>query len=305
MNEAQAEDQLRGSLDESLLIYINEQGGQVSRTDADSFTEDERATAESVATLRQMGLVNKDPSLAAEMTLTAFGERTARRIRQSMLSGQRRADAVQRAVLRWLDNSTSEPVGIGEFVGHENAASSGVEFSLDEINHAAELLKDRGYMSYIAAHGSEYLRPSITSDGRAALLSDVLISEYGKPQATSISNDYSSKITFRDQAVVGGVISGGQGNTQYVNQVMNQASISAKVAELIDLVDGLPEDAPGRAELQPSLIEIQSEAAKSQSRGEIIKDLVLKAVGVATVVVGAEGGHQILKGLTELAQLVS
>jgi hypothetical protein len=242
MNEVQVANQLRGSFDEAMLLRINEQGGRVSRSRLEEFAGDAAAASETAQQLEDLGVLVRT-SMDGEVSLTAFGRRVAERIRESMLSGARRADAVQRALLSWLCDPQVKPQWVYDFVENGNPVAWGVPITKNEVSEAAELLIGRGYIHAYSTAEVGGLRPSITPDGRAALHSDVLISEYGQPHPTTISYDYSHNLTFGNQAQVGGVISGGQGNIQLIEQTIGadvRSDLADRLAELIKLADELP-----------------------------------------------------------------
>jgi len=81
-----------------VLLEINEQGRYVSRDQLEEIAGGAEAALESTQVLEDLHLAQTE-SLAADVKLTPLGQRVADRIRKSMLSGPRRADAVQRAIL--------------------------------------------------------------------------------------------------------------------------------------------------------------------------------------------------------------
>ena len=86
-------------------------------------------------------------------------------------------------------------------------------------------------------------------DGRAALQADVLISEYGTAHPTTISYDYSHNLTFGNHAQVGGVMSGGQGNVQLVEQTIGadvRSDLADQLVNLIKVADELPDESLAR-----------------------------------------------------------
>lgn len=303
MNEAQAAQELRDSFEESVLLQISERGGSMTHEELDDFTGDPMATRDSLVELHELRMLEQPDSEGGR--LTASGARTATRIRQSLLSGQRRADIVQRKLLEWLTGRSIEPSSILDFLVTPESSSSGVAITRTEVEQAADLLTDRGFIRIVEVAEQAWLRPQITADGRAALMADVMISEYGRPNATTVNYDYSSRVTFGDHATAGGVISGGQGNTQHIVQTIGAAEatkISDKASELLALVDGLPED---DEELRKALEQLRDEAKSPEPRTSVLKELTHKALAAAVTAGGTALGQQILSGIAYIAQLNS
>ena len=307
VNEVQAAAELRGSFLESVLVQMNEHGGAMASEELDVFTGGTRATVEAMVALHDRGLIEVPDSEGG--TLTPFGERTATRIKESLLSGPRRADAVQRALLGWLNGrSTAGPSAIDEFLALPEAVASGVPMTALEVQHAAELLRDRQFISVVEVDQAEVLlQPRITADGRSAFMSDVLITDYGKANPTMISNDYSSSISFGNNAVAGGVIAGGKGHQQNVVQMVSPAEkteLATRVDALLELAAQLPEGADAD-ELREVLGSLSTEVELAEPRRQVVKDLVIKAVGAVVGVVGTAAGQQLLDGIGQLAQMLS
>lgn len=304
MNESQTAAALRGSFLESVLLEINERGGSMLLEDFDLLAGGTEQTSEAMTELRRENLVAADSDYD-EVRLTPFGSRTAALIRTSMLSGARRADMVQRAVLTWLNGKSIEPSSLDEFMVQPEALLTGHQTTPREVHEAGELLVVRGFVAVLATGEATWLRPSITADGRAALMSDVMITEYGMANATVVTNDYSSKIHFNHSSVAG-VISGGQSHTQNVVQTISAtqtAALRTKVAELTEIAASLPDDEQGTT-LKGTLQTLRDEVAGDAPRESTVKDLLFKALGAAAVASGTQAGQQLLAGLSQAAQLV-
>ena len=224
-----------------------------------------------------------------------------------MMHGPRRADAVHRAILTWLNAPQVRPIAVIDFVKTSNAVAWGVPITEREVSEATELLKARGYIRTSDVDQFVGLQPRITPDGRAALQSDVLISEYGRAHPTTISYNYSHNLTFGNQAQVGGVISGGKGNIQLIEQTVGadvRSDLADRLAELIKLADELPGDTPGALETREALAEIGNEIAKPEAKPSVIKGLMLKAFTAAAGAAGTSGGQQLIDGLAHLVRML-
>lgn len=302
MNEVQVAEQLRGSFIESVLLTLYEHGGAMSHSEVDAFTGDHLTTHEALADLYERELVRQPDSEGAE--LSAFGTRVAKLVKASLLGGQRRADIVQRKLLQWLTHA--EPTSIQDFNGLPEASDAGVAFTPEEIENAAELLSERGFMRAFNTLAGSWLRPEITADGRAALMSNVLIADYGRPNPSPITYDYSSRVSFGDHATTGGVISGGQGNTQHITQTITgqQAKeVSDKASELLEIVDLLPADVETEP-LRESLEQLKAAATEAKPISTL-NGLTQKALAAAASAAGTDLGHRILAGIAHIAQVLS
>ena len=306
MNEVQIAEQLRGSFNEAVLLQVNEQGGQVGRDQLEAMTGGAEAASETVQALEDFSLVQVN-SMAADVRLTPFGQRVADRIRTSMLYGARRADAVQRAMLTWLNGQEVQHLSLSDFLGTEDAVVSGVSVTPKEVSEAGELLEDHRFIGTVPVAEGSGLRPWITSDGRAALQADVMISDYGRSHPTAISYDYSSKVIFRDNSKAGGVQSGGQGNTQHVQQIIGEdvrSDLATQLASLVKVADELPDDTPGVEELREALAGLSDEIEKPEPSRSVLKQLALNAFTAGSAAIGTAGGQLVMEGLAQVAKML-
>ena len=303
MNETAVAESLRGSFIESVLLQVNERGGRLSIADIDAFTGDFRTTVDALTRLHDLQLIEQPSSAGA--VVTPFGLRTADLIRQSLRpGGRRRADAVQRTMLQWLRGKSINPGSIEEFLIQPESAVFGEVVKPWELIEAASLLEDRGFIKVVATHQKAFLRPRITPDGTAALMSNVMISEYGRPNATMISNDYSNRVTFGDHANAGAVNAGGNGNTQTVTQAIEPQKWDAIADRLADL-QRQAREIEGSDKIVEHLEAMTQETNPAKRRPEVMKDLALKLMGASVVVLGTEAGNALIEGIAQLPQLLT
>ena len=307
MNEVEVANQLRVSFNEAVLLQINEDGGHVSRERLVEIAGGDEAASQVEQELAGLQLAQRN-SLGADVKLTPFGQRVADRIRDSMLSGARRADAVQRAILTWLNEQEVQPTELSDFLGTEDAVVSGVPVTHGEVNEAGQLLQDRRFIQTVPVEELEVgLNPRITPDGRAALHADVMISDYGRSNPTAISYDYSSKVIFGDHAIAGGVISGGQSNTQHIQQIIGEdvrSDLAAQLASLIKVAEELPDDTPGVVEVRQALATLSDEVKKPEADRGVLKELALKTFTAAASAAGTSGGQIIIEGVANLVKML-
>ena len=85
-------------------------------------------------------------SFDGKVTLAALGRRVAGQIGESMLNGQRRADAVKRAILTRLNDPQPKTMVDARLREDRGCCRAGAPITEGEISEAAELLKACGYV---------------------------------------------------------------------------------------------------------------------------------------------------------------
>lgn len=126
---------------------------------------------------------------SAHPSVTSLGHRVTQRVKVSMTTRERRDDAVQRAVLTWLEESEQQTLSLSVFLDTDRASVFGVQVTVDELKKAGDFLMDRDLIKAVRTWQSNSpLRPSITVDGRTALLSHDILSRYGREGATTANN---------------------------------------------------------------------------------------------------------------------
>ena len=110
-----------------------------------------------------------------------------------------------------------------------------------------------------------------------------------------------NRLSICDHATIGGVQSGGSGNTQWVNQVLSESARS----EILDVLDRLLEDlavtkatAPG---LPSALTELRAEASSTSSHPEALQKKAASALVLATA---TAGGQAVVNGLSRVIELL-
>ena len=110
-----------------------------------------------------------------------------------------------------------------------------------------------------------------------------------------------NRLSIGDHATIGGVQSGGSGNTQWVNQVLSESARS----EILDVLDRLLEDlavtkatAPG---LPSALTELRAEASSTSSHPEALQKKAASALVLATA---TAGGQAVVNGLSRVIELL-
>ena len=134
-----------------------------------------------------------------------------------------------------------------------------------------------------------------------------MISDYGRSNPTAISYDYSSKVIFGDNAVAGGLISGGQGNTQHIHQIIGEdvrTDLAAQLTSLMKTADDLPDDTPGVEEVRQALTGLSDEVATPNPRKGVVKELAVKALAAGTTAAATSGGQQLIEGLGHLVRML-
>jgi hypothetical protein len=304
MSEARVADELRGSYAENLLLYIYDQGGYVARDQLEEFTGDPFAASETVQELEDRGLAEV-MSIASDVKLTSRGSRIADHVQKSIVSGPRRVDRVIRAILNWLGVEQA-PQSVREFL--RTRAASELRMTEMEVDDAADFLFEQKYVDGThVAESNELLIPRILPKGRAALRSDELLGNYEVTGPATVSNDYSSRVTFGDQAQVGGFQSGGAGNVQNVTQTIApevRRALAEHVAKLIQQAAELPDETPGVVEVREDLDEIGKEIVKPDAKPGVLKGLANKTLAAFAVAAATSGGQHVVQGLAHLVKML-
>lgn len=261
----------------------------------------EQAGSRAYWKLKELGLIERDTSLAAEAVLTEDGRRLAQYIMGLRgRGGPARNEASRRAVLQCL----AENAGIGSLDAliEDGASAFGVPFSRDEIDESATWLRARGLIESVDMLQQDHIRPSITADGREVLVASVgsTIDEYVRRRSTGtpVLHQPTMTQTITNHGTIGAAQLG-HGNHATVTQAIpedNRRLVLAKIDEL----ERLPETQtiPGMAS---AVSAIRSEAQKQ----EATKDGVLAKVGSAFgTAVGSGMGQRVVDLLGQIPQLL-
>lgn len=298
MNVGEIRRTLRDTTMESALMQALADGGQASFRDVASAVGGESAASVAVERLIGMGLVERERSMAAEVTLSLEGHRAGEAIRESRLTGPDRRAAVQRGLLRWLA-SGERPGEVGEFVGHKDASSAQVAFSEEEVRLAADALLGWDLITCIRTSSPHLLRPQITHEGREAADDHRTPREFVKAGGGSTTYDHSSSVSVTGGSNVA-VQAGGQDNVLIATQTAStdtRIQVMAKATELLGLLGG-----DGDPAVRAAIEAVRDEAASPEPTVTSLKGKALDAMVAA---VGAGAGHQIVEGLAQLAQMIN
>jgi hypothetical protein len=305
MYEVQLAEHLRESLAEVVLLRISQEGGEVNREELEEIAGGPQAGLEAVHVLQGFSLSAVNDSITGEVTLTDLGRRVAARIQSSMVSGSRRADAVQRAILSWLKDHEGEPATVLAFVGNDEAVAWGVPFTEREVNEATEFLIQREYIRAFSTDQLGGIRPRITPDGRAALRSGLPISEYGG-SSNHTTYDNHSNVTIGPQAQIAAFQAGGHGNVQIAEQYIGadlQADLRGRLAELTTLARDLGDES-GAEEVRQTLAEMSDVIDHGETKPSVLRGMAQKALLAGVTAVGTSGGQALMQGLAHLVRML-
>jgi hypothetical protein len=283
---------------ETALMQALADGGQASFSDVVRAVGGEGAAAVACNNLWEMGLVEKDRSLASEITLSADGRAVAEDIARSRVRGADRRAAVQKAILRWLSDG-AQPGEVAAFVGHPTATSFQIPFSEEEVTEAGAALDEWGLIKTYKAMGPRYLKPRITHEGREAADDARTPYEFVR-QGGSITYNNTSTTNIGDGNTIGGVQTGGQGNTQSVRQSLTTDSRIQILAKVSEVLSALPEDADPA--VRTAVEAVRDEAADEKSTVQSMKE---KALTAMTTAVMSGIGHEVVEQLARLAQAIA
>lgn len=301
-NDVDARNQIRGTLAEEIILAARVADGPISRTAAvAAIGGDSQEAATLVEWLRSLGLTDPEPSLAAEVTLTAQGKRLAAAIARDRVSGAARRDAIRHSLLEWIDSGERQK--IEDFDGHENATAYGVPFALAEIIQEAKYLKERGLIGGLGVFCEVgFIRPAVASLGRACL-------DSGRPVSQFLDGAAPSSVTnVRDQSVtvggnvLGGAVVAGDGNTTTVTQNLTIDQRFMVVQEIGRLRGILDADDAEEPELREHL-EVIASTARDTTADK--RTLMRRMMEGALIAASTEAGEKVVALLTALASSLS
>lgn len=295
MDENTLRDRLQGTEEEAVLLAVAEDGGHSFPEVVDAVTGGRADTVRVVSNLQELGLVDREQSLAYDIRLTGLGSRLATQITESRTSGRDRSDAVRGGLLRWLARPDMFATHTRDFVGEPSASAWAVPFSDGEVQAASDLLTERGLIKSHGAWGAATgFRPEITPEGRAAVESGEPISVYvrgGRPSA-----DVTNTANFHGGNVAG-VQLGGQGNTMHVVQNVTHEERTQVLAGVAEVRQTLADAGVVSAELDSALAAVHEEAAKPDASRPNLRERITEAVAVAAATQGASLALQGIAGL--------
>lgn len=269
MNPRQLTKQLQDTRAEEVLITALNAGGEASLADIQRAVGDETRAIEYARTLRSMGLVRTDTTLAGEVALTSTGMDVAELIKDSRRSGAARRAAVQRRILQWLARPNSYPASTEEFLNTADAVAYEVPFTEQEITDETVWLLDINLIKGTKTWGGVILRPEITSLGRDALDSGERPGDFLRTGNHSTAIDQSTHSINVAQSQNLAIQQGGLNNSQHAEQ-SNQQHWNVEVAAYLEtLLEQLSADdsvnASELAELRSIKVEVESASATRET----------------------------------------
>jgi hypothetical protein len=291
---------IRGTASEAALLVLVEWSEDTPTVNDLRDELGVREGTEAYAELTELGYLESEVSLAAEAVLTTRGRALAAYILSARdRGGPERNDAVRRGLLRFL----AEHPSIGAcsaFTGMPGSEAFGAAFLPEEIDEAADWLRDHGLIESFGSFQQSHLRPKILPAGREVLhVSDVSLDDYLRSREKGgVMNDYRNY----GNSVHGnvGAIQQGDHNTAHVSQVINENHrrlVLSKVAEIeTDLANA------NNPELTAQVAAIREEAERPQPT----KEGLLAKVGLAfATALATEGGQAVVVGLQQLVQTIT
>lgn len=298
---------IRGTSIEEVLLVVADAGGESHlRPIEEAVGIDRRDVGEVAGYLRDLGLARRDQSLAGEVTLTHLGQQVAEAVERSRTTGQYRSDAVQGALLTWLE-AANNPKSTDEFVGHADATAYDRPFTELEISEATVYLQSKALLRGVDSWGGTLFRPEVTPEGRAMLRSGEPVSEYLRTGGQASYYDQSNSTTFGGDNYGG--VQTGPGNVQHV-AVMAVTITQDQRSTVLDGVDALlrelrVSEVDGAKPVEETLQSVRAEAASSQATQHSLRDAIAVAIGTAAATKGTEfvtnGLADLLRHLTGTA----
>lgn len=234
--------------------------------------------------LNDRGLIHSE-SVAGDFSLTYDAQRLAEELHRSRSSGEGRKDLVTRAVAEVIEAGRDE---------QEVTEVNGVEVTERERQLALNRLEKWGRISVVRAWGNEVVR----ADALPALveITDIrgLLRDHYEGQG--IVDQRVSNTTNVTGGTVGGIQTGGSGNTMHVTQTITpseQADVFARVSKILRELDCVE----GTEELRDAVEEIQEAAAQPDRSKPGLRQKVIEAMAVAGATQGVEEAIVLLSQL--------
>lgn len=231
------------------------------------------------------GLI-RDENLASQFDLTYDGGRLADALHRSRTSGEGRRDVVTRAIAEVIDAGGDE---------RDVAVVDGAEVTNRERQIVLDRLARWQLISVVRGWGEEILR----ADARPALaeVTDVqgLLKDHYEGRG-GVVDQRVTNTTHVSGGTVGGVQTGGSGNTMRVTQTITateQADVFARVSEIQRELDRVE----GADELRDAVGEIQEAAAQPDQSKPGLRQKVVEAMAVAGATQSVEKATVLLSQL--------
>lgn len=293
--------EIRGSQIEDVLVQVATLGGSSHLQPIEQALGIDRRDLGGVSKdLRDLGLAHRETSMAGEVDLTHHGKRVAEEVRQSRAHGQYRVDAVQVALLQWLQ--TASPKSVDEFIGHDDATAYGQDFSEAELVEAAQYLEHKDLIRGIAASGSPtVLRPDLTPEGRAVLRSGRPVSEALGAATPPSFVDRSNSTTVGGNNY--GAVQTGTGNEQHMTVTLTQqqrGDVSEEVASLLQQLED--RQVEGAQPLREALQELRTLSESPTATEERVRSSIGLAIATAAATAGTDF---VVSGLADLLSAIA
>lgn len=243
--------------------------------------------------LQARGLSTREVSEAAEISLTADGTRVSEAILQSRTHGAERWDRVERAIISDLiehETRHADDWGVTEVDGRKITG--------DERTNAMERLSGWGYLRGVGVAQSDgFERIDVRPKASQVAGIDGLLAEFHSSGSPGPSYTYNTSTNLGNNNVVGGIQTGGEGNTLNVGTV----SVEER-AELLRLLGGLSAAMDASNEdvkaLRDEVEAIRAEVESAEPSREGLRTRIGKAIVTA-------GANQALAfALALLAQML-
>lgn len=282
MTYAEIARQLRGTAAEAVLLQAAKHGGE-----GGNGAPDERAAYDGRQHLRRLGLLVDEESLAGEVDLNTDGHAVAAYILRSRESGEERLDAVTRAVA----DAALTTRGLGWRISD----AAGRAVTEEELDTAVTRLERWrcAKPQRRAAGGFSRLSPLDLMSEIPRI--DGLLIDYFDPRAASHVDHSVTNTTNISGGTVGGVQTGGGGNTQHVSQTISsteQAEMLAALGQVLAALEAEPNDRL-RADVEAIRGEVVSERPE--------KPRVREKVQAALITAGVTGASNLVfQGLAQM-----
>ncbi len=291
MHLDQLEERIAGTDTETVLLSAAEANGHVAFSELAHAVDGDRArAAEAVDELRFLELLTNDER-GGSVELNGRGRQLAAAMQRSLLSGPRRWDAVQRAIIDAL--LTKQP--------WQDLVVNGQPVAREELELAAGRLDEWGYVKQMRGDNTVYAMHLLPRGHEVPGLTGMIAQHHSGASSSHVDN--SAHVNVRDSTVAG-IQTGGSNNTMDVTQTVTLTTgEQAQVLKILAQVEAILRDADTDVEeLGAAVATLTREASLPAPLKPTLRQRVLEAM----VLAGAtEGVDQVSHLLAQLLGLTS
>lgn len=254
--------------------------------------------------LRESDLIVAGESMAGGWRPTPEGTRIAAGLQSSLEGGQLRLEHTMRTILANLKAAGGE-ANCDEWMSWELHEDGRTPVTLDEREHALDLLEETKYTKSLNAWQASHVRVEITSHGRTALMRpDVLLTSrlFDRGQPTNVDQRIGIQAqTFHND---GGAVQAGDHTIQNITITNAQIErINEGIASVREVLAREDLDERVRTEVSAVVDELEA-AAGQQAEAGVLHALITKATMAAAGAAGSAAGGAVIQSLAAIGAAI-